>query len=337
MKTLGKIGLGFFIAFLVLLITGCVLLASTGELSGAIQQALHAGRWNLLSYTEIDDAKLDVEDNQELDLNGIKTIVLEVSASKLSIKQAEDMEKLSADFKSASHFGGRHDQLGTSRQGDTLYVQVKQERKGLWWFNWRNSYNKLDVTIPSSYKGDIKLIATAGKADVKALALEGAVEINFNAGQLNLESLRAESLSLNSTATDLNLGDLELQGDCTFSTTANALRVDSLKAKNVEISSTGAGVEIQGLEAPVTCNSTAAGIQMEFTRVVGDVTIDNTAATTQLTFPKGALIRVIADDIAAGSVTDHIDWTGEHGREMKDYQYVVQVSGAAASLVLEEK
>lgn len=343
MKTLGKVALGFFIGFLVLLIAGTVVLSTTGSFE-QLWQAIESRSFysgdspdNYDSGFTMDEEEMDYSDSKQLSLDGIKTIVVEANACQLQALQEEGSAQLSADFKSGVLFGDDYARMNIETKDDRLYIKIKQGRK---WFRWFRSgeiasFSKLNLRIPASYQGKIGWELNACDAQISDIKLSEDMDVSLNAGKLELSRVQAKTLEVDGNAASATLRVIQVEKEADFSCSAGSLSGDSITAREIAVDNNAAETKLERIQGEVESDCSAGSVILSFAQVTADMDVHTSAGSTELIFPKESPIRVKIN--GKSEVQDQITWTGSGQYEMKDYQYTVTASGSASKLVLREQ
>lgn len=348
MKTLGKVCLGFFCGFLVLLIAGLAVIGTTSpflDIWKEIGQTVEDGRFFISANYEnnyedgfpMEEGDMDYSDQKTLSLDGIQTIVIEANACQLTASQEENLDQVQANFKSGVLFGNNYAQLETETSGNTLYIRVSRHRSFSWNFREKNiSYSKLDIGIPSSYHGNIQFELNASDSMIQNLRLEETLQITVQAGNLQLQEVKANDMQFSNNGSKTTMEQILISEKASLSCNAGAVYGDTLEAGNFLIQNHAGKTDLKGITGQVTGDCSAGALSLSFVQVTSDIQVNANAGSTQLTFPKEApiLVNVVG---SALDIEDHIQWTSGQQYRMENAEYIVSISGSAAHVTLGEQ
>lgn len=339
MKTLGKISLVFFCGFIALLVAGMIVISTTGSY-GQLWEAIEGHyNWGDYSYSEsfpMDEEKMDYSDSKELSLDGVDTIVVEANACEMQAVQEGDAGVLQADFKSGVLFGDDYARMTTEKSGNTLTIRIKQDRTRSNWFRADKiaSFSKLDLRIPTGYRGEISLRLNACDATIRDLKLDEKLDLTINAGKLNLVNCEVEDLVLDGNAADSTVESIQVMKKADMQCNAGSLKGTQISAKEIDVDNNAGSTELTKIQGEIKSNCSAGSISLSFAQVIDDVDVHAAAGTTELVFPKGSPIEV--EISGRPNVQDSIEWTGGSQYRMKDAKYTVSASGNTSKLILRE-
>lgn len=348
MKTLGKICLGFFCGFLVLLIAGMVVIGTTSPFSEIWQevgQAVEDHRFFISSHNEnnyengfpMEEKDMDYSEQQTFSLEGIQSIVIQANACQLTAVQEENLDQVQANFKSGVLFGNDYARMETETQGDTLYIKVAERRTFSWFFKESTvSYSKLDLHIPASYRGNIQFELNASDSRIQDLSSEQTLQVTVQAGKLQLQGIEANQMQFSNNGAKTTMSQIRVSQEASLSCREGAVYGDILEAGSFSIQNYAGKTELQGITGPVSSDCSAGALNLSFAQVVADIQVNANAGSTQLTFPREAPILVNAAGSAL-EIDDHIQWTSGQQYRMENAEYIVSISGNAAHVTLEEQ
>ncbi|MCI9272623.1 MAG: DUF4097 family beta strand repeat protein [Clostridiales bacterium] len=345
MKAVGKVALGFFIGFLVLLIAGSVVLSTTGTFDQLWRAIEDRSFYSVSDFSDdyedgfpIEEDDMDYSDSKRLSLDGVKTIVIEANACQLQAQQEESVDQLSADFKSGVLFGDDYARMNIETKEDKLYIKIKQERKWIRWFRpgEATSFSKLDLRIPASYQGEIEWELNACDAKISHIKITEDMDVSLNAGRLELSEVKAKALEMDGNAAAVSLREILVNQKAEFSCSAGSLYGDLVTAEEISVDNNAAETKLERIRGRVESECSAGSVLLSFAQVTGDLDVHTSVGSTELIVPKESPIRVVVKG-KSQEVRDHINWNGSRQYEMKNYQYTVTASGNASELVLREQ
>lgn len=198
-----------------------------------------------------------------------------------------------------------------SQSGDDVIVDVKSDRRGRRWFDWRDSLQlEFHVTVPSVYNLDLD---TSG-GSIEVSDLNGRVEANTSGGSLRFGRVTGEvsartsggSVSLEETGGSVDVrtsgGSITLgrvEGDVRAETSGGSIQVDEVFGV-IDASTSGGSVHARISSQPrANCSLSTSGGTVNVELSSG-VSVDLDASTSSG--------RVVSDFDVQGSVAHDKSW-----------------------------
>lgn len=154
------------------------------------------------------DASLDKEEAIEID--NIKNIMIDTNNSEVNVYSTEG-DSIQLSVKNSTTVSG---EVLMNKNGDSLDIKETGKTK-LFWNS--NQSRKINIAIPKSFNGNLKLDYGDGKVSIKDIIC-GALDIDGGAGQLDIKDVVFNELNLDSGTgkVDINLsekcGNIDIDG-----------------------------------------------------------------------------------------------------------------------------
>ena len=208
----------------------------------------------------------------ELDLDGVRTVRIEVNANQLRLGAARGGEtRFSAKACASDPELFKQLSLTQDRQGDVLVIRAEREGYSSGWlFRSNYAFLQLDAQLPASLAYEVRvgsgeawvsgqpnLRVDVGSGDAEVRAATGTLRVKvgsgdvaaFDSGTLDVVSVGSGDLEVRGVRGSATVGDIG-SGDVDIRTVGGALRVESI----------GSGdLVVDGVDGSVTIGSLGSG------------------------------------------------------------------------------
>jgi len=218
------------------------------------------------------DCRFHADRNLDLDLSGVRSVTFVTNAYDLHVEGSAPAGKGTVRGKACASSQDILDRLVVTqrREGDTLMVELTENREGHWSFGSSSSDLKVDAAVPSSIpviinvgSGDAKarglasLDSSVGSGELEARDIKGAFSSTVGSGELKIDNTGAVNISTvgsgSFTASGVNGG-------------VRIAMVGSGEAKlrditgDVSVGTVGSGeIEVDGVKGNLTVNTKGSG------------------------------------------------------------------------------
>gem|GEM_PF-4853377 len=264
-----------------------------------------------------DNTKLQEEDvNQEeiVDLDGVKNIVLASEAVSINIipEEREDLR---------IHYHGRIrakyiPELRTEKFGDTVSIRLETGRPNVY----TNPQAQLDVFVPSTYSQRIQAKASSASITCNELELDN-LSLTTSSGGVKLKELVVESLS-----TD---------------TSSGGQVVEDVSVNSADLTASSGDINVENFQGRVQAFASSGKIDFHFAQLLDDVKVTASSGAVRLRFPSDAEFNFTATT-SSGEVSWDLPMTvskskdghfsgqvgsGTHNVEVKTSSGEVEITG----------
>ncbi|MBZ9692404.1 MULTISPECIES: DUF4097 family beta strand repeat-containing protein [unclassified Clostridium] len=210
---------------LILAILGIVLISSVGCNTNSKTKTTTSNQESeTLNENKVIDEKINLDNATDIDV--------EIYAAQVSIKSYDGEE-----VKVTGKLSQKSDGLGVKRNGHEIQVIEKEYKSSRLDMNGEKNISRLDIMVPSKFKGNFKFDQGAGILDIEGIKAKN-IDISGGSVKSKCEDIKFDKLNLESGASefDLNLkekcGDIKINGG-----------VGKLKLKMAEV---GGNLEYEG-------------------------------------------------------------------------------------------
>lgn len=285
---LGKIALWVFIAFII-----------AGIMFGFsfLSDVSRAGGWDKMIFGV--GTQYEINDIKEIDLSTISRIELSVSSSDTYVIVSDSQKvraALTGYIRTTSPVSLPH--LEMTASGNTLYITEKRLSSIM--IGFYSSNVKLDITIPSSFKGDLVFNGsssefTASQLSLNSLALTtssgdlklGNVElvsgftVQTSSGTIEIEKLSAASALLSTSSGDKKIKSLTVSGEALLKSSSGETTAEKIMAGNIEFESSNGDIRVGSLSSSKAVIKSSSG-EINFDGLEGDAYVVTTSGDINL-------------------------------------------------------
>lgn len=233
---------------------------------------------NLESYAN------NIDTEKKADLQNVRTIHVESTSHSINLINT-DSNELKAHF-----YGGYSSssetykpELIVTKNGDTLFVKIKENKDGLI-LSFRSNL-KLDVYIPSQF-GDSIVVntssgeVTSGDFSVKKLSFE------TSSGDIDTGSINAEKAVICTSS-----GTINFKGKFTelnIKSTSGDIQSENVEAETTAFRSNSGEIDISGSMGNIAAETTSGEIILSLSAQPNVIKINTSSGETKLTLPDTA-------------------------------------------------
>lgn len=188
---------------LILAILGIILISSVG-CDTKTQTTISNKESKISNENKLVDEKINIENATDIDV--------EIYAAQVSIKSYDGEE-----VKVTGKLSQKSDGLDVKRNGYEIQIIEKQYKSSGLDMNGEKNISRLDILVPSKYKGNFKFDQGAGILDIEDIKAKN-IDISGGSIKSKCENIKFDKLNLESGASkfDLNLkekcGDIKING-----------------------------------------------------------------------------------------------------------------------------
>jgi lia operon protein LiaG len=174
--------------------------------------------------------------------------------------------------------------LTVERSGTSVTVKVERTPAVLFAFGWRTL--RLDVTVPSAWKGALSVTTASGNVDVSAHAFAG-LTLGSTSGDIVVQSAKAGTASFRSTSGAITLRAMTADS-VTIHTTSGDIRAQGLTAAASDVSSTSGEVRLDAVTGTLAAHTTSGDLRATFAAAPAQVDAGSTSGNVDLKLPPDA-------------------------------------------------
>ncbi len=222
-------------------------------------------------WDSVKDSGVKTGDTLTVPMNGITRLDLDIDAADITLTR-KAQEEATITY-TAVGFTGRQGVEAKANNG-TLTIRSRIGDRWHWFDRWKM---EVEVILPESFTGDLKVDADAGTLTLAAGQTFGAVELDVSAATVRMDGLTARTV------------DAEVD--------AGKLTGTGLTADRVSLEVGAGSVKLKELTAAVKAGVDAGSIHLEFARMTGDSTADVSMGSIDILLPAdtGAALNLTAD------------------------------------------
>lgn len=239
----------------------------------------------------------DYHASKSANLDGIDQISIDVSCGDLKFNNdGKNSIKVKVDGEISTNSAYSKPQLKCYKEGRTLYVELI--RKNHVFFGYYNCDMNISVSIPASYKNDLKVVDSAGDVNINGYELKN-LDCNLSAGKLQMKNISADTFTYKNSAGNLN--------------------ADNLKTKISNLRASAGKIEITKFTGDVEGSNSAGNTEIEYDKFNNNVNFSASAGQTKLTIPKNSAFKLDAEASAGSIKSDFssINISGEFAKVAK--------------------
>ncbi|NLE24629.1 MAG: DUF4097 family beta strand repeat protein [Clostridiaceae bacterium] len=239
--------------------------------------------------------KYEINDIRETDLDSANTIIVRTTSANTSILPSDNRKietSLVGNVRSTSP--DYVPKLEITKSGDTIIIEEKRKGFAIIGFNWENV--NLDISIPKSFKGDIRYEGTSGDFDSSDLDIDNFI-FRLSSGNARLDNITLKNdLDFTSTSGDITIDRLKARNFTLQSSSGNKKLSDISVKDKFNINSTSGDTELKGINSDeLRIDSTSGvinidGIKLELLSVEsksGNVNVDDFEGSAQIEVTSG--------------------------------------------------
>ena len=173
--------------------------------------------------------------------------------------------------------------LTTAIKEGTLYIQAVCEE---------SSDGQLTVEIPEIYKGACVINAAASALDLGSI--ESAMDMIFSLDASSLEAgeLKADNITVMLNASTIGADSMIASDSLKLFACASELKTQSLSSKYTALEADNSTVTLPSLSCGFSCECRMSTLELSFTEVTGNISLDTTAGSAVVKLPKDAPIEL---------------------------------------------
>ena len=264
--------------------------------------------------------------------------------------------------------------------GKVVIQNRQMEDRGFRWFNLfrvkNDKYHKIEVNIPNSFRGELKIESTSGEIKVEDPLILAKLEVKTTSGDIQLEEVEAES-KIVSTSGVISIekikgenyeirttsGDIHLkegQGNLTLATTSGESQLGCIVGDKHKLNSTSADISIEEMQGEYEVGSTSGCFTVEKLKgygvgefTSGDVCIEEIELEGDMNFKtiSGDIQLMFNEDVSAsvdmnsrtGNIEGDVDikYTNHHKTkattQLGDHSlYTVEIQTTSGEIYIEQ-
>lgn len=219
-----------------------------------------------------------VEDTTTSNLEGIKEIDVDVSSANIDvIKEETNVFKAHLNGKIATSDNLQKPEMQSSQSGSTLFIKVIDKPSIS--FGSFNSSLKLDVYIPTSYNGNVKLISSSGDINMNDFKFN-KLKCNLSSGVLTMNNMSAETFDYDSSS--------------------GSLKAEGLTTKTSSLNTSSGIIDITKFSGNLKSSSSSGAIKVQYAAFDNNIDIHSSSGKIEVKLPKTAQFYLDAATSSGG-------------------------------------
>lgn len=256
-------------------------------------------------------------DSKSAALDGIDKISIDVSCGDLKFtNEGTNSIKVKVDGKISTNSLYSKPQLKCYKEGRTLYVELI--RKNHIFFGDYSSDMNISISIPTSYKNDLKVVDSAGNMEINGYEFKN-LDCKLDAGNLVMKDMSADTFTYKNSAGNLN--------------------AHNLKTRNSNLIASAGKIQITKFTGDVKGSNSAGNTEIEYDKFNNNIDFSASAGRIKLTIPKDSAFKLDAEASAGNIKSDFssININGEFGEktakgEVGKSNNMIQLKDSAGSI-----
>lgn len=222
-------------------------------------------------------------DNKSASLDGIDKISVDLYCGDVKFtNEGANSIKVKVDGTVSTNSAYSRPELKCYKEGSTLYVKLVGKSHIVFFGNYSSNMN-VSVSIPNSYKNDIKVVSSAGDMEISDYEFKN-FDCNLSAGSLLMNNMSADTF--------------------TYKNSAGNLKADNLKTKHSNLKASAGKIQITRFTGDIEGSSSAGNIEIEYDKFNNNIDFSASAGRTKLTLPKDSQFKLDAEASAGNIRTD---------------------------------
>ncbi len=220
----------------------CIILAAgiTLGITGAIIYAAN-GSNDMSKYTETANKTA---------LDGVNSIKIKCTVESIEVTPVD------GDEITFSYYEGDKLHHNLTVENGKLVFETENKMWAFWfWWGFNKESLTIKVGVPRAFAGDLELDASTGDIKVSDIAGVKEFDAEISTGVINVDGVKAESISLKSSTGAIKLKNSEASGDVKVKASTGKVVVDEVKA--------GAELGVEVSTGKVECNADAKDVKLK--------------------------------------------------------------------------
>lgn len=235
-------------------------------------------------------------DNKSASLDGIDKISVDIYCGDLKFtNEGTNSVKVKVDGTVSTNSPYSKPELKCYKEGSTLYVKLIGKSHIVFFGNYSSNMN-VSVSIPTSYKNDLKVVDSAGDMEISDYEFKN-FDCKLSAGSLIMDNMSADTF--------------------TYKNSAGDLKADNLKTKQSNLKASAGRIQITRFTGDVGGSNSAGDTEIEYDKFNNNIDFSASAGRTKFTLPKDSQFKLDAKASAGSIRTDFsaINIGGEFGEK----------------------
>lgn len=251
---------------------------------------LNGWNWNIKGFA--DSSQLTTDYTGNFPLSEVKKITVEGGSMDVTLTGG-DGDTIGVTDRSTGSSSGTSD-VTVSFEGGELKITGNNWNSGFFVFG-INRREQLEISIPASYTGDLRVGLASGDTGVRTAAAFGNVDISSASGDVSGGTVRAGTLRCRITSGDI--------------------RLPSLRTKTYEVSSTSGDIRLEDVAGTGSISDISGEIRVSYEAIDGSSSVSNKSGDI-----RAALAHSVGADISARCISGDIqsDFPLQYTGKMKN-------------------
>ncbi len=245
-------------------------------------------------------SNVNISENGDLDMSGVKTLWVECASADIHFVEA-DKASVTLNGTVISPIPQKP-HLTVSKQGETLNIKVERDIFTLSLY----SSLKLTVYLPGDNILDAKIVCSSGNIDMSGMQF-GDLAVSRSSGNLKIEDCKAVMLDSDASSGDTFIASSSIGSIDTFCHSGNTTIKDA--SGSVKVRATSGDIDVGGAEGAIDIGCTSGDVSLDMAgRNIGPVTVNMTSANLRFFVPKDAAFDLKAN-ATSGDITSDLPVT----------------------------
>ncbi|MDR3189877.1 MAG: DUF4097 family beta strand repeat-containing protein [Lactobacillaceae bacterium] len=158
-------------------------------------------------------------------------------------------------------------------------------------FDWHDKQNIIRIDVPESFKGDMKIKVNAGEVHITDLDLDGWLDLELNAGEVKVKSIKVANIEANIMAGSALFKNVEVAGVFRANVKAGEVELRNVAA-DFQMSGAAGSIEAKDLMGHGKFSGKAANFELAWQTVNGDLAFETAVGNIEVKLPGKASYHV---------------------------------------------
>lgn len=268
--------------------------------------------------------QIEIAEKTEIELGKARKIVVLSKTTAIEIKSS-DGKKISArhfgqiDWRGSKEPGPEVAAIKTETFVDEIRISVNNLKDSTSY----QDHSVLEVDIPRSFKGDLKIQSLSGEITAGSIIADN-LRITSTSGDIKIKDIKATDVSLEATSGDLKIDNLAATKSLSSTTVSGDFEVESLSSKKIKLLTTSGSVKIPSLSGSFNIVTTSGDVKATINNVAADSNVETVSGDIVFGVKGKKEPKVVAETVS-GEITSDFSSGKQSGPTIK----VKTISGDA--------
>lgn len=255
--------------------------------------------------------------SKSMDLDGIDEISIDFYSGDIKFNnEGTNSIKVKVDGEITASNAYTEPELKCYKEGKTLYVELTKKHMGFF-LNYSSDI-VANISLPISYKNNLKVVSSAGDVNINGYELKN-LDCKLSAGKLQMKNVSATTFTYKNSAGNLN--------------------ADNLKTRSSNLRASAGKIQITKFTGDIEGSNSAGNTEIQYDKFNNNVDFSASAGRIKLTLPKASAFKLDAEASAGSIKSDFssININGEFGEktakgEVGKSNNMIQLKDSAGSI-----